>query len=338
MEKFRKTLLLAVKIGLGSSIGIYISEALHLEYAVSAGTVTLLTLMTLKWDTVKLSIARFATFLTTIVLGWLIFLHINNIWAAYGILLTLVAFISEFAGWRTTRSVNSIVAAHLVTTRNFSPAAIWNEFLLVMIGVVLAVLLNLFQENQYHRRLIVSNMRDAENRLQSILRDLADYLSGDEARHNVWNDIYALEDSIKGYIKEAVEYQENTFHSHPKYYILYFQMRCGQCRILRELNDELVKIRNLPKQAAVIAEYLRYLAEYVIEINQPTQQITRLNEIFATMKDEELPRTREEFENRAILYHILIDIQDFLMYKANFVSKLDQTQIERYWRHNGKDT
>ena len=69
MEKFRKTLLLAVKIGLGSSIAIYIAETLQLEYAVSAGTVTLLTLMTLKWDTVKFSIARFATFLTTIVLG-----------------------------------------------------------------------------------------------------------------------------------------------------------------------------------------------------------------------------------------------------------------------------
>ena len=338
MEKFRKTLLLAVKIGLGSSIAIYIAQALHLEYAVSAGTVTLLTLMTLKWDTVKLSIARFATFLTTIALGWLIFLHINSIWAAYGILLTLVAFISEFAGWRTTISVNSVVAAHLVTNHDFSPAAIWNEFLLVLIGVVLAVLLNLFQENQYHRRIIVSDMRDTETRLQSILRDLADYLSGDETHHNVWNDIHTLEDKIKNYIKSAIEYQENTFHSHPEYYILYFQMRYEQCRMLHNLNNELVKIRSMPKQAMVIAEYLRYLAEYVIEINQPTQQITRLNEIFAAMKNEELPKTREEFENRAMLYHILMDIQDFLTYKANFVSKLDQAQIERYWKHGGEET
>lgn len=115
-------------------------------------------------------------------------------------------------------------------------------------------------------------------------------------------------------------------------------MRYGQCRILRGLNDELAGIRNMPKQAAVIAEYLRYLAEYVIEINQPTQQIARLGEIFAAMKNEELPKTREEFENRAMLYHILMDIQDFLTYKANFVSKLDQKQIERYWHHGGKDT
>ena len=89
----------------------------------------------------------------------------------------------------------------------------------------------------------------------------------------------------------------------------------------------------MPKQAAVIAEYLLYLAEYVIEINHPILQITRLNEIFADMQNEEMPKTRDEFENRSMLYHILMDIQDFLMLKADFVNRLDQKQLERYWGH-----
>lgn len=38
-------LLPAVKIGLGSSIAIYIAQMLHLEYAVLRGMVTLLTLL-----------------------------------------------------------------------------------------------------------------------------------------------------------------------------------------------------------------------------------------------------------------------------------------------------
>ncbi len=336
MQKYRKMLLLAVKIGLGSSIAIYIAQMLHLEYAVSAGTVTLLTLMASKWETIRLSIARFATFIVTILLGWLIFSNISSMWAAYGILLTLVVFITEALGWRTTISVNSVVAAHLVTSQNFSPAAIWNEFLLVLIGVVLAMLLNLFHGNYSHRQKIISNMRDTESCLQSILEDLAAYLSGDEIRHNVWDDIRVLEDQIQSYIKSASEYQENTFQSHPEYYIAYFEMRYEQCRILHNLNNELVKIRSMPKQAAVIAEYLVYLAKYVIEINHPTQQITQLNEIFAGMRNEELPKTRDEFENRAMLYHILMDIQDFLTHKADFVSKLDQTQLARYWNYSEK--
>ena len=46
LAKKRKTLLLAVKIAVGSSAAIYIAQMLGLEYAISAGTITLLTLLT----------------------------------------------------------------------------------------------------------------------------------------------------------------------------------------------------------------------------------------------------------------------------------------------------
>ena len=331
MGKHRKTLLLAVKIGLGSSIAIYIAQALHLEYAVSAGTVTLLTVMASKWETIRLSVARFASFLTTILLGWLIFSNISSMWAAYGVLLMLVVFIAETFGWRTTISVNAVVAAHLLMDQVYNAAAVWNEFQLVLIGVVLAIILNLFHGNVFHKRKIIADMRDTENRLQAILREMAAYLSGDEMQRNVWDDLRELEDKSREYIKSATEYQDNTFHSHPEYYIAYFEMRYEQCRILHNLHTEMVKISSMPKQAEVIADYLLYLAEYVIEINHPIQQIMRLNEIFADMRNEEMPKTRDEFENRAMLYHILMDIQDFLLLKADFVNKLDQRQLERYW-------
>lgn len=334
MEKYRKILLLAFKIGIGSSISIYIAQTLHLEYAVSAGTVTLLTLMMPKWETIKLSVARLATFVTTLLMAWIIFPHISSIWIAYGILLTLTVVIAEMFGWRATISVNAVAAAHLLTNQDFSAAAIWNEFLLVLIGVVLAVILNLFHANFSHKRQIVSNMRNTENNLQSILKELAAYLLGKEVQQDVWEGMDDLETQIQEYIKSASEYQDNTFHSHPEYFISYFEMRYQQCRVLHDLHDELAKIRNMPKQAEVIAEYIMYLSEYVIEINHPTQQISRLNEIFADMRKEELPKTRDEFENRAMLYHILMDIQDFLTYKARFVGQLDRTQLTRYWNEN----
>lgn len=331
MEKYRKTLLLALKIGIGSSIAIYTAQAMHLDYSVSAGTVTLLTLMTSKWETVKLSLARLVTFIITLLMAWAIFSHINSTWIAYGLLLTLVVFIAETLGWRATISVNSVASAHLLTNQDFSAAAIWNEFLLVLIGIVLAMILNLFHANLPHKRKIVSDMRDTENKLQSILKELAAYLSGKEMRQDVWEDIFALENQLQEHIRSASEYQNNTFQSHPEYYISYFEMRYEQCRVLRSLHDELAKIRTMPKQAEVIAEYMLYLAEYVIEINHPTQQIARLDEIIADMRNEELPKSRDEFENRAMLYHILMDIQDFLAHKEDFVCRLNQAQLTRYW-------
>lgn len=336
MEKFRKILLLSVKIGLGSSIAILIAQAMQLEYAVSAGTVTLLTLMTTKWETIKLSVSRFCTLVITLLLAWVIFSHATHMWIAYGILLTLVVFITESLGLRATISVNSVVAAHLATGRDFSIAAVRNEFLLVLIGVVIAIILNLFHSNITHQRQIISDMRDTERKLQAILIELSVFLSGKRMQETVWEDICALEDQIEVYTQSAREYQNNTFQSHPEYYISYFEMRHKQCHILSNLHNEMMQILTIPKQAEVISEYLLYLADYVIETNSPHRQVERLNEIFEDMKNEELPKTRAEFENRAILYHVLMDIQDFLMCKADFVINLDDRQLHLYWKTRGQ--
>ena len=61
--KLKKVLVLALKIGIGGSLSYYLADQiLHLEFASSAGIVTLLTLQTTKWDTFKLAIRRIFTF------------------------------------------------------------------------------------------------------------------------------------------------------------------------------------------------------------------------------------------------------------------------------------
>lgn len=73
---------------------------------VSAGTITLLTLMTSKWETVKLAVCRLATFTMTILIAWMIFSHVKSVWIAYGVLLAIIVFIAEVFKWRATISVN----------------------------------------------------------------------------------------------------------------------------------------------------------------------------------------------------------------------------------------
>ena len=332
MEKFRKILLLAVKIGLGSSIAVFLARALHLDYPISAGTVTLLTLMTSRWETMRLIAARIVTFAVTILISWFFDTYIDSIWVSYGLALMIVAFMADALGWRATISVNAVVVAHFLTDENFSAAAILNEFQLVLIGVVMALVLNLFYGNSHYKKQIIADMRGTERRLQTILRELASYLAGEESGEGVWDSICQLKEDIDGYRKNADEYQSNTFQSNPEYYIDYFEMRWKQCSILRNLYQELEHIRALPAQARVISDYLLYLSDYMLELNVPTDQIDRLHELLAEVKSQELPKNEEEFENRAMLYHILMDIDDFLAFKADFVSALNPSQKEQYWK------
>ena len=333
MEKYKKSLLLAFKIGIGGSIAIYIAQAMQLDYPVSAGTVTLLTLMASKWETIKLSCFRLVTLFITLVVAGVVSTHVGSGWLEFGLILTLVVFITDFFGWRATLSVNAVVAAHLITDQEFTPEAVENEIMLVIIGIVIAVFFNLINFNSTHRKQIIANMRYTENKLQMIMTELAAYLSGKEMSRNVWEDINELEKRIQKFIKDAEEYQANNFQSHSEYYIGYFEMLYEQCCILDNLHYEMKKIRSMPKQAKLVAEYLLYLTDYVIEINAPEQQIERLKAIFAELRNGEMPATSEEFENKAMLFHILMDIEDFLFCKKRFVEGLDERQVKRYWKN-----
>ena len=54
LQKLKHHFLKGFKIALGTVLGIVIAELLHLQFATSAGTVALLTLLTTKRGTVRL--------------------------------------------------------------------------------------------------------------------------------------------------------------------------------------------------------------------------------------------------------------------------------------------
>ena len=334
-RKLKKTALLAVKIAFGCGIAIYIAEALQLEYAVSAGTVTLLSLLGTKWETVKFSFVRLGTFFLTAMLIFLIMPRMHSEWIAYGIIIFLLVFLTNMMGWRATLSVNAIITAHYMTRQDFSLTFLFNEFMMVFIGVLIAIVLNLFHLNRSQKKDLMEGICYVENAMQADLREVAEYLMGAQMKeqmdHSVWEDITMLEEKLRELMEEAREFQDNTFESHHDYYLDYFEMRLDQCRMLDSLHYEMRKMRSMPKQARVTADYIRYLADYVVEKNVPKKQMERLNEIFAEMEKEELPVNREEFKSRALLYHILMDLEEFLKYKQAFVEGLSERQRKEYW-------
>lgn len=334
---FKKVLLFATKLGIGSSLAILAAHEAGLDNAISAGTIALLTLMTTKWGAVRLSLYRWVTFVISVCIAWAAFRHIDNDIVSYGVYLFFTVLVAELIGQRATISVNAVVGAHLLISHDFSWHSILNEMALVAIGIFMALILNFFHGNYSAKKSLIAGMRDVEERLQAILKELASYLSNEPGQRDVWEDIRALEHDAEGYVREACEYQENTFQSHPAYYIDYFEMRCAQCQVLHNLHYEMKKIRNMPRQADIVAEYMRYLTDYVVEMNVPHEQLLQLERIFAEMKKEELPKTPEEFESRALLYHILMDIEEFLVYKRRFVDKLDEAQMRRYWNRQADE-
>ena len=88
----------------------------------------------------------------------------------------------------------------------------------------------------------------------------------------------------------------------------------------------------MPKQAHIVADFITDITQYVTEMNDPKKQIGELEELLAELRNEPLPETHEEFESRAELYHVLMDMEEFLLYKKRFVEEIDVTQFRVYWK------
>ena len=328
--RIRQWLIIAAKIAVGSSAAILIADLLSLDHSASAGIVTLLTLMTTKWETLRLSVLRLISFVITMIIGAAVFYLVNIDWLSYGIFIFFLIFITYALGWVSTISVNAVIGTHLLLDGHFGTADVFNEFMLVMIGIILAIVLNMFHDYRHQKKTITANMRAIEGKMQKIMRELADFLVNDEPELGKREEFEALDRELEACIAESMDYQDNTYHSHPAYYIDYFRMRQSQCHIIFNLHDELERIKTLPARAGEVSEYMYYVADNIVEFADPVPQLARAQELFEKMRSDALPGSPDEFESRALLYHILSDLEEFLRFKQRFISELTPEQIKEY--------
>ena len=322
----------ALKIAFGSSLAIYVATILHLDNTAAAGSIALLTIVTTKWETVRLAMYRIIAFVLSISIGTIMFTSIKSQWLAYGIYILLVIIVSELLKIKSTISVSAVIGMHFMTAEEITLEFTENEFALVFVGITIAFILNLFHDYKGQKERLLQGIVYAETGMKQILADLAAFLLKQDVERDVWQEIDSMEKKLQELIREAYEYQDNTFQSHPGYYIDYFEMRSKQCGILRNLHTEVKRMRSMPEQARIVAEYVLYLKDYVTEKNRPKAQMERLHEMIESMEQQPLPESREELVSCALLYHILMDIGEFLQFKEQFVNLMDENKLRIYWK------
>ena len=316
---WKKWFIYSLRIALGSSLAVLTAHACGLLFYTQAGVICIFSMLTTAKDTLKLSVARLISFGITAAAAFVLFHYVPSEWVAFGIFIFITVMASELFGWGAALSANVVAGTHFLSVDNFTTGVIINEFYIVIIGMLFAFLFNLFRATDTTKKKLDGGIASIQNEMQSILTGTADYLAGTLGDRDIWKEIDVLLSGLNRWIHLSAEYEGNSFEDNPEYYIRYFEMRERQCEILEELHAELRKIKSLPKQAAVVEDYIRYMSKYVTAMNVPTEQLARLDDIFAHMKNEPLPVTRDEFENRAVLYHILMSLEDFLLVKQRYI-------------------
>ncbi len=101
----------------------------------------------------------------------------------------------------------------------------------------------------------------------------------------------------------------------------YINMRAEQVEVLYEMYKKVRDIHTRPVTAKALAEYFMLVANEYAEENSVTSLLDRFYQMRDEMKEQTLPYTREEFEDRAKLYGLMQNMEEFLLLKQQFIIK-----------------
>lgn len=318
-----------IKIAAGSAVSILISNTLGLSYTTSAGIITLLTIQDTSKETITVSLKRIAAFFMATFFSYIIF-HIAGYNAiAFGIFLFLFAGCCQLLKLRDAIAMNAVLVTHYLLESNMEISLILNEALLLFIGAGIGTLLNLYIPGKVKE--IRAAQHTLEEDLKTVLLRMSEYILKEDKSDYTGSCFDTLLMDISEGEKRAYAYMNNTYFLESKYFLEYMQMRRQQCAVLKDIYKKIMSIQKIPPQAEHIAAFIHIIGVRFGESNNAQELLNELDRLRKEMKETALPVTREEFENRAILYLILMDFEYFLQLKKEFVESLSEEQIQRYW-------
>ncbi|AOM82691.1 aromatic acid exporter family protein [Salisediminibacterium beveridgei] len=304
-----------IKTALGAAIAIFIAQLLQLDFYVSAGILTMLCIQKTRQRTIMNSWQRFVACIIGMIYAIALFETIG--YHPLSVAFLLLIFIPTTVYLRVQSGIitSAVIFFHLYTLKEVSVSIIANELGLIVIGILVALVMNLYMPG---KELRLEKMQiELENYYCSIFHKFASYIrEGDSG----WTgeEISSSEKLLKDAQNLALENLENHVLRYEDQYYHYFKMREKQLDIIERMMPLLTSMDYHVEQADMLADFMDQLAEGVNPQNTAVRYITELESLQNNFREMALPETRSEFEARSALLHLVHELQLYLSIKQQF--------------------
>ena len=306
-----------LKMAISSTIAIYICSYLGLKFAVTSGIIAILSIQNTKKEALIIGIKRLVAATIAIILSFILYLSLGSHPLVFGLFLLIFINISKLLKIEVGIAVGAVLSTHLLTSSNINVYWIINEFFLTLIGIVIALIFNFITRSLEED--FQNNRRFIEEKYRLILLDMSESLLSKAVP------IYQQRvlKSLGKVINETSEiskriYNNNIFRKYD-YYSKYTDMRIIQFDIIRRMNKHFARFYMTMEQTNMLAEFTKNVAINISQENDCIELLEQLEALRKSYKEMELPKTREEFENRALLFQFLNDLEEILLVKKEFV-------------------
>lgn len=317
---------LAVKMALSATIALIICNFLNIQYGTVSAVIAILSIQSTKRKALLVSKNRILAGVIALILSFVLYKYLGNSPVIFGVFLLIYIPITSKFKIEEGMVPAVVLSNHLLVADKLDLNLMINELLIMIIGVFVAFIANLFMpsfDQKYDEDKLY-----IENELKTIVAKIGNNLLTQTVDIDEQKIIYNLEKRILDCEKTAHEIVNNKLLKNNNYYIDYINMRKNQFEIIKKMRKHFEKFYMSYKQTKLISDFTLRVSENISEFNDCKILLEELDELNKSFKTMELPKTREEFENRAQLIHFLNDLEEFLLLKRNF-SKVYKDYIEK---------
>ena len=311
---------LAFKMAISATIALLIGNTLGLQYATVGAVIAILSIQDTRKKALIISYKRIVACSMGILLSVILYSLLGNGALIFGLFLIILIPLTSRLKAQEGMVPAVVLSTHFLVANNITIALIFNEVLLMIIGIGVAAIANIFMPSledkfkydrewiEEHYRIIISKMS------KSLITHTVD-IDEQKIINEVEKRLYESKET-------AYKIVNNHFFKSSSYYTDYINMRINQFDTIKRMRLHFQRFNIPVEQMNVMSDFTLCVAENIREMNDCKSLLMDLDILRNEFKKMELPKTREEFESRAQLLQFLNDMEEFLLIKRNFFTTM----------------
>ena len=311
---------LAFKMAISATIALIIGNILGLQYATDGAVIAILSIQKKKKKALIISYKRIVACSIGILLSVILYSLLGNRPLIFGLFLIILIPLTSRLKVQEGMVPSVVLSTHFLVANNITIALIFNEILLMIIGIGVAAIANIFMPS------LEDKFKDDKEWIEEHYRIIISKMSKSLITHTVDIDEQKIINEVEKRLYESKEtaYKivNNHFFKSSSYYTDYINMRINQFDTIKRMRLHFQRFNIPVEQMNVMADFTLCVAENISEMNDCKSLLRDLDILRSEFKKMELPKTREEFESRAQLLQFLNDMEEFLLIKRNFFTTM----------------
>lgn len=315
-----------VKMVGATLFSIWIAQALQLEHEMAAGIIAILSVLDTKRDSISTGVARLLSTIVAFVIASIVFSIFGYTVFAFGIYLTLYVPIAYKYHLQAGIAPCSVLVTHFISAESIHVYWQMNGLLLMGIGAGMAIVFNLWMPSQLKK--IETLKEQIEEEMRIILRLFEAHLLQNEHAEKLNNELMELDQLTNTMHQQSLKELDNQVFHKNNYYVRYSQMRQEQFLVIKQMTQTIPYIQLTTEQNKILADLFAQTADQLHEKNTGLTLLENISKLYNIFRNSSLPRTREEFESRAVLLQLLHDFERFIQLKRDFFITVEEKPEE----------